>query len=519
MSQSTGEWPVGYRTLVTGTLRQLSPLSVGGDAAEPGGVDQTAFRDGSGRLAIPGSGLAGALVETLSRLFPDEADQQSDWFRRISGKHTSGADDLLESAWRVRSSRLADGNNAVECRQGVGIRQATGASASESGALFDFEIVPAGSCWMFFLEIDTWRGGAEVEAAAFLALGEWSQQRCWLGGGAARGLGWMELVADSIDVLRLPMVPDVVAEWPDNSRTPLDAWDHLAALDGVDRIGGADRIQQEARAVFAELPDTGCWYVVIDASLEPGAGEYGWDAVSISGHASGPVANLQERLIAPAGETAKSYRDRFKPDHMVASTRRVSTDGVPVLPGSSLRGPLRHAVSKFWRGRGEEIVDPNQGGRSRVSENPDRVARLFGLDSRSGRLLVRDALPAEGTSPRLAWLQQHAEDEFTGGVFGSAKFDRVAVMSGRFETRLVIEARSMEELQPLCETLAPGLSLASAGFVPLGGGKWRGLGWVDWKWSRLQVIQAGREAAVDILIEDLELDLMGHIARILEETA
>ena len=154
-----------------------------------------------------------------------------------------------------------------------------------------------------------------------------------------------------------------------------------------------------------------------------------------------------------------------------------------------------------------------------MSENPDRVARLFGLDSRSGRLLVRDALPAEGTSPRLAWLQQHAEDEFTGGVFGSAMFDRVAVMSGRFETRLVIEARSMEELQPLCETLAPGLSLASAGFVPLGGGKWRGLGWVDWKWSRLQVIQAGREAAVDILIEDLELDLMGHIARILEETA
>jgi CRISPR/Cas system CSM-associated protein Csm3 (group 7 of RAMP superfamily) len=116
-------------------------------------------------------------------------------------------------------------------------------------------------------------------------------------------------------------------------------------------------------------------------------------------------------------------------------------------------------------------------------------------------------------------LQQHAEDEFTGGVFPGAKFDRVAVMSGRFETRLVIEARSMEELLSLCQTLAPGLSLASAGFVPLGGGKWRGLGWLDWKWSRLQVIQAGREAAVDISVEDVELDLVGHIERMLEETA
>ena len=70
MSRSTGDRPTGYRTLVTGKLRQLSPLCVGGDVAEPGGVDRTAFRDGSGRLTIPGSGLAGALVETLSRLCP-----------------------------------------------------------------------------------------------------------------------------------------------------------------------------------------------------------------------------------------------------------------------------------------------------------------------------------------------------------------------------------------------------------------------------------------------------------------
>ena len=48
----------------------------------------------------------------------------------------------------------------------------------------------------------------------------------------------------------------------------------------------------------------------------------------------------------------------------------------PFIPGSSLRGPLRHALSRRYRAHGETIRDPN-GDRSRGKQR-DEVEALFG---------------------------------------------------------------------------------------------------------------------------------------------
>jgi hypothetical protein len=89
---------------------------------------------------------------------------------------------------------------------------------------------------------------------------------------------------------------------------------------------------------------------------------------------------------------------------------------------------------------------------------------------------IRDALPDETAAIDLAWLQLHAEDEFAGGAFGSAKFDRIAVMNGTFRFKMVLEGASNAERNALEKVL----ELARAGQIGIGGGQWRGHGWVRW---------------------------------------
>lgn len=154
-----------YRTLIVGRIVQRSALSVGGTPEVETGTD-SCFRDGAGRLTIPGTSLGGALIETAARLFPslvhdDQAQRLLD--DRVTGKTTTipqskNRDDqaeFVQSVWRLRNSHPIQKDIATEWRQGVGIRQATGTTAQNKRALFDFETVPKGTEWSFFLEIDT----------------------------------------------------------------------------------------------------------------------------------------------------------------------------------------------------------------------------------------------------------------------------------------------------------------------------------------------------------------------------
>src|SRR5262249_36251379 len=163
-------------------------------------ADIQCARDGAGRPTIPGTGLAGALIETAGRLFPQlftDKNHKTGW-NRITGKGRKPADveeeeeeKLRQSLWHFWPSHPKL-ELATEAGGGVGLRQAPGATAAEARALFDMDTIPAGQRWELFFEIDTWRGrdyDEPVEAVALLALWEWTEGRCWLGASAARGLG------------------------------------------------------------------------------------------------------------------------------------------------------------------------------------------------------------------------------------------------------------------------------------------------------------------------------------------
>lgn len=427
-----------YRTLFVGTLVQESFLSVGGTDDPFTTVDSPFCRDGRDRPTLRGTGLAGALVATLRRTngaVPQE----------ISGS----SDGAIPSVWRTFSSHPA-GLPKEAFRQHVAIDKQTDAAAT--GALFNVETLPPGTRWPFLLEIDTSRCPDAADLARE-ALAQWAAGRCLIGREVARGLGWMRLD----DLHEYPLTTEHIDQWPNASFTAdypahiAKTFAHLGATVAPATNQAPNTLEISGRLIAGARPDG-----------------YGIDSLSIGGHASEELAaEWDKRFLAPEGMDADKARLGFDPDFAVVTYVR-NGKRLPYIPGSSLRGPLRHALARLLRARGQDTM---------------LVDTLFGTtDKGSARLLIRDALPVEGEPIQFAWLQHHAEDEFTAGAYGSSKFDRITVMEGTFAWKMVLEAAGTEELKLHHDTgLQPLLELAQTGQIGLGGGQWRGHGWLRWE--------------------------------------
>ncbi len=545
-----------YRTLVRGKLVQRSGLTVGGSPLDPTGSDIQCHRDGRGRLTVPGSSLAGAFIETAARICPELVESRGPVrlhnryayqdLDRLSGKSRDGCakvrppregeSEMYQSLLYVYPCHMVKMDYPVERRQGVGIRQRTGAAAIDQRALFDHEVVPAGTGWDFLTEIDTCRAGACAESLILLALLEWAQDRCWLGASVARGTGWLTLA--DLEVLRLPMTEDAVEAWPTNSKESLgDLWEVAQAIGGARIERDIATIYRTATTAFGvELPPRRFWYLTIDARLSAGrrSNGYGLDAFSIGGHNAQPHARLAAKLLVPNGIHPEKFQQEYDPDMPVVTMQRQSVASAqegttaagqqprpvdePFIPGSSIRGPLRHATSCRRRGlHQEEVPDPNEPG-SKKSSQRCHVAAFRPCRTRR-RLLVRDALLTDeaGGDYKLALFQHHAEDEFTAGVYGTTKHDRTAIVDGAFDVRLVIEAQDVQGLRTSIEAIYPTLKLAELGHLPLGRAKWGGLGWIPWRFNSVVVAQAGSRPGIGADAKESEEGLQSLVARALAQ--
>jgi CRISPR/Cas system CSM-associated protein Csm3 (group 7 of RAMP superfamily) len=424
-----------YRTLFVGTLVQESFLTAGGTDDPFTTVDTPFCLDGNKLPTLRGSGLAGALIATLRHL-------ESSIPPEISGSRDErGADGRVPSVWRFFNAHPI--NKPVPAyRQHVAIDPRTG--AAREGALYDIETLPPGTRWAFLLEVDTRRlkEGADL---ARKVLAHWAAGRCLIGGEVARGLGWMTLDGlreYSLGIKRANL-------WP-CSREARD-------YSGYIRRQFGDGVPVEAAQ--ESLPRWDEYRYSIHIGLRDDG--YGSDSLSVGGHASEEMeAQWDDRFLDRKHSVWN--RGTFDPDCAVVTFER-NGKRHPYIPGSSLRGPLRHAMTRLIKARGQNdlaIVDS-----------------IFGTVEHSAKLLIGDALPENVNDVRLAWMQHHAEDEFAGGAYGSAKFDRIAVMEGTFKFRMVLEGASDDERKAFEEVLA----LARAGQIGIGGGKWRGHGWVSWQ--------------------------------------
>lgn len=193
-----------------------SGLHIGaGKSADLAGSDLPVLRDGSGRPLIPGSSLRGVLragIESLSlSLGIDDAVKAKD-----PGEVPAGMPEKLAKSWKglKPSERLfgciaeksgelsygsrfqisdltAEGEVAVELRDGVALSRETRTAERETGAKFDLEVVPAGTRFLGHVRL---RNPADYEVG-LIVQGLWMLDAgmLLLGGKSARGLGWVQV--------------------------------------------------------------------------------------------------------------------------------------------------------------------------------------------------------------------------------------------------------------------------------------------------------------------------------------
>jgi CRISPR/Cas system CSM-associated protein Csm3 (group 7 of RAMP superfamily) len=449
-------------TLFTATLVQDSALSVSGLNREASADQPFALVDGVPTLV--GRGLKGAVVAMAKRFFHPLP-------RAVSDDIKHGA--LRRSAWEFAD---ATATGVPRIRAGVGIRQKTGARAG--GVLYDREVIPAGTQWQLSFRVD--RSHAlddaeftEVEGILGYVLAEhWAKGRCWLGGGVARGLGWCHI--DDLKAHRF-------------DETSYEAWVN----------SGRMALPTAISAVPVVSPTRSWCFRTLDVNIsfgeyrpDPNYAAWGLDMFAVGPHDS-------ERAVQPTGDgkwAKPAWAINTDTPKELITDRALLMEGAageerPLLPGASVRGPLRHAFSRMERATGHDVKDPHLVQGDVGADDP--AGKAFGTVSQSSRILIRDAL-AEGEWA-AAKLHMHAEDEFSAGSYGSAKRDAVRMLQGTFPVRIVVEGATSEEVEPLVKLIDRQVALGALGHLPVGGHKTRGAGAGRWQakpWVIDDVIKA-----------------------------
>lgn len=433
-------------TLFTAILVQDSALSVSGLDRETSADRPFALVEGVPTLV--GRGLKGAAVAMAKRFFDPLP-------RAVSDDIKHGA--LRRSAWEFSD---ATATGVPRIRAGVGIRHKTGARAG--GVLYDHEVIPAGTKWQLSFRVDRSYAHDDAEFTeaegilGYVLAAHWAKGRCWLGGGAARGLGWCHLA----DLKAYRFDASSYEAWVMSGRTKLPA-----VLSSVPTV----------------TPTRSWCFRTLDVDVsfgeykpEPDEAAWGLDMFAVGPHDT-------EHAVQPTGDgqwAKPAWATNAQTPDALATDRALLMDGGrPLLPGASVRGPLRHAFSRLKRAAGHDIEDPHivQGA---VGED-DLAGKAFGTVSQSSGILIRDAR-AEGEWA-AAKLHMHAEDEFSAGSYGSAKRDAVRVLRGTFPVRIVVEGATNEEIEPLVKLVDRQVALGALGHLPVGGHKTRGAGAGQWQ--------------------------------------
>lgn len=442
-------------TLFTATLVQDSALSVSGLDRETSADQPFAFVGDVPTLV--GRGLKGAAVAMARRFFNPLPCVVSDAVKEREKRA------LRRSAWEF-SDATTTGFSRI--RAGVGIRHKTGARAG--GVLYDREVIPAGTKWQLSFRVDrsfVLDDAEFIEAEGILGyvlVEHWAKGRCWLGGGAARGLGWCHL--DELKAYRFDEAAYEV--WVKSGRTTLP-----------EMLG----------AVPVVLPTRSWCFRTLDVNVsfgeykpEPNEPSWGLDMFAVGPHDT-------ERTVQPTGdgEWAKPAwaTNADTPDALSTDRALLMEGDRPLLPGASVRGPIRHAFSRSARVAGHDVGDPNHRNdpnhKNAEVGADDLAGQAFGTVNKSSCILIRDARAEEGWA--AAKLHMHAEDEFSAGSYGSAKRDAVRVLRGTFPVRIVVEGATNEEVEPLVKLIDRQVALGALGHVPVGGHKTRGAGAGHWQ--------------------------------------
>jgi len=437
LSNGGGIRPMAARWVITGEMRLETAAHLGGegDAA----VDMAVLRDPKeGVPLLPGTSLAGALRSHLADVLGGYRSSEQQEVEELFGTARSpkrqeptapfeGApsDDAGSQSLLIvfdSLGTLPDGA-APEIRDGVAIDPATG--TAEAHKKFDFEILPAGTCFPVRVELIVGDLKKEAQLLVLLvtALNGLGEGDIGLGMRRSRGLGAIS-VHDWKAVRHDLATPQGWLCWLTS--------DHEKPIG--DHVPGHGSAAEAIRAAFPNL------------KIEKFADRRRRLLVDLKLDLAGDLL-----VRSPAA-------DAGAPDVV-----HLHSAGKPVLPGTGLAGALRAQALRIAR-----LVRESQGDWDKF------VDRLFGprleredANSQGGqamasRLRISESFIENGEGRRQTRI---AIDRFTGGVVRGALFDEQVLAGGNLKVRLELRDPADAETGLLLLLLKDLLS----GDIPVGG--------------------------------------------------
>lgn len=429
-----GGEPGGTRTrsvsLFSFTLRLTEPGGVlipagrGGDSPTDGEDRVHAVLDRGPRgVHLPGTSLAGALRAMTAREWPQRAEEL---FGTLlpAGSSADDVDAVASRIWVLGTRR--DGDDETISRSSTKISRHR--AAAESSTLRTEELLPAGTRFTVFLR---WDDAGEADVGRFAALlAAW---RPFIGRGISRGRGACVVQDVRHGTLHL--------------REPADLLRWLTAS-GPGLV--ADTVGPPVPAPAGDAL--------------PGGAE--------------PLVAARVEIKGPfhTGNGDKPPQGSREP------IRFLRAGGVPVVPGSGLKGLLRSRAEYILRSVGIFACEDQRCGQQDACW-PCRVfGRGGGKDEDAAavgaRSLIRvpDALVRDWTGGRRTHI---AIDRFTGGVLPGALYTMETLEAGWFDLRAdLLEPVAEPLLTEIRAVLRLVLEDLGDGIIGVGGGVARGYGTV-----------------------------------------
>ncbi len=415
-----GSRKVVERLVITGTLRLLTPTHLGsGEAADI--TDMTLTRDEvTGRPLLTGTTIAGALRNYLRErlygydgLLPKESPIESPLtllFGGARGDEEGNQSQLIVDDALGRSS-------GVEIRDGVAIDPKTG--TAEEHKKYDIELLAAGTTFPLRFELLIQAGKEEeLKEALAIALQGLERGEIRLGARKRRGLGRCQVEMWRVVSYDLT-TPEGLIAWLKEMEEPAQEGQKIAELLGVEA-------EEDHRERFTLEATFRLRSPLLIRSAEKGA-ELGADFAQLHSHRDG--------------------------------------EEVPVLPGTSVAGVLRHRALRILNtlhdGAGETLVRQLFGGEEKTNEGTKLTA---------SRLIVEETVIQEAAmliQPRIRI------DRFTGGAYPGALFGEAPIV-GNPQVQLKLELRNPQKWEIGLLLLL--LKDLWTGDLPIGGGRSIGRG-------------------------------------------
>ncbi len=445
------------RITVRGRLHLAAPLLIGeGESGEErNDRDIHVLRSKAGVPFIPGTSLAGALRSLIEVENPCAADILFGTMHRTGGESVR---DERQSAVSLYDVELNDA--VIGSRDGVHIDDVTGTAIDAHK--YDYEIVESGAGGTFYAEILLRRVHQKDEHTlkeTLLRLSELLRGGFHVGALTTKGFGRMQLrdmVVDCYDFRR----PEDAIAWLSPKRGNA-AW-HMAYDDA---------------AQTEPPPADGDFVITADFAL------------------TGALI-VRDSVDPLAADGEKSPAARMK----------TNAAGQNIIPGTSLKGVLRHRAAYILHALGKEPTQAEA-----------FIDHLMGTTAARGRFIVEEAV----VDAEMHTQTRSRIDRFTGGTIPSALFSTVPVWrekdGGRSITLRFGVRQASEQEAGLCVLLLKDLWLgrtAIGGEKSIGRGTLEGLHAVIHYRGRCYELTQGQNFAADTV-----QTLQGYVTALCEEDA